>query len=120
MSAERVSLAPYTMALVRALAAGLVLAQPLGLLMGPVFGAHGLVGAYALAVFLSLALVFFAYPRTCLWGLAALVAGLAAFAAWWHALGGSPSLPRLSGFAVLAVLGAGEWLTARLRRPSTP
>jgi hypothetical protein len=120
VSAGRFSLAPYTMALVRALAGWLILARPLALLAGPAFAAYGTLPRYALAVLLGAGLLAFAYPKSCLWGLLALLAGLAAFALWWRALGGAPGLPGPSAFAVLAVLGAGEWLTRRLARPSTP
>ena len=107
----------WVMALVRLGAGWLIIARPLALLVSqPSPIAAGVVAPVrlALAAALGVGLTAFAWPRSCLYGLALLLAGLAVFEALGHQLG-LPANPRtLTAVAILAVLGAGEWLTRRM------
>ena len=89
----------------------LLVAEP-----SPIGARLALPARLGLAAVLGLGLAVFAWPRTCLWGLAVLLAGLAAFELLARSLG-LPPTPRLaSAAAILAVLAAGEWLTRRVER----
>jgi len=115
----RVRLGTWVMALVRLGAGWLIAARPLVLLVAepsPIGARLALPARLGLAAVLGLGLAVFAWPRTCLWGLAVLLAGLAAFELLARSLG-LPPTPRLaSAAAILAVLAAGEWLTRRVER----
>lgn len=115
----RVRLGTWVMALVRLGAGWLIAARPLVLLIadGSPLGARvALPARLAIAAALGLGLAAFAWPRTCLWGLALLLAALAGFELLGRSLG-LPPTPRLaSAAAILAVLAAGEWLTRRVER----
>ena len=115
----RERLAPWLMALVRLIAGWLVIARPLALLAAGPPSALAAVPApvrLAVAALLAGGLAAFVWPRSCLYGLAALLAGLAA-AAWLAARAGvAAGAPLLTSAAILAVLALGEWLTRRLAR----
>ena len=115
----RVRFGTAVMALVRLGAGWLILARSLLLLVGeasPLGARVALPTRLVLAAVLGVGLLAFAWPRTCLWGLALLLAGLAAFELLSRSLG-LPPTPRLgSAAAILAVLGAGAWLTHRVER----
>jgi hypothetical protein len=115
----RVRLGTWVMALLRLGAGWLIVARPLVLLVaaGAPLGARvALPARLAIAAVLALGLALFAWPRTCLWGLAALLAGLATFELLGRSLGLPPTARLASAVAILAVLGAGEWLTRRVER----
>jgi hypothetical protein len=109
----------WVMALLRLGAGWLVVARALVLLAGvpsPLSASLAWPARFATAAALVLGLVAFAWPRSCLWGLALLGAGLAAFE-WLSRSVGLPPTPRLpSAAAILVVLAAGEWLTQRVER----
>jgi hypothetical protein len=109
----------WLMAVLRLGAGWLVIARALLLLVAPPSppgAALALPVRLAAAAALGIGLVAFAWPRTCLRGLALLLAGLAAVELLARAAG-LPPTPRLpSAVAILAVLAAGEWLTSRLAR----
>ena len=113
------------MALLRLGAGWLVVARALVLLVGapsPLSASLPWPARFATAAGLAVGLLAFAWPRSCLWGLALLAAGLAAFE-WLSRSAGLPPTPRLwSAAGILIVLAAGEWLTRRVerRRPMRP
>jgi hypothetical protein len=110
---------PWLMALVRLGAGWLVAAQPLALLLAePALFRLGAAGPVRLAAAaaLGLGIPVFAWPRSYGYGLALLLAGLAAFEWLWRGLGLPPTARLLSSVAVLAVLALGEWLTRRVGR----
>ena len=113
----RGGLASWLMPLVRLAAAWLVAARPLALCVAepsPLTSGVAAPARLALAAALGLGLVAFAWPRSYLYGLALLLAGLTAFEGLWRQLGLPPTPRLLSAVAILAVLAAGEWLTRRL------
>jgi hypothetical protein len=116
---RRARLGPWLMALVRLGAAWLVAVRPLAALVdGPSVSDASPAAPIrvALAGAFGLGLLAFAWPRTYLWGLALLLAALAAVE-WLSRQLGLPPSPRLpSSVAILAVLAAGEWLTRRIER----
>ena len=94
MTTARARLGRWLMALVRAFAAWLVLLRPLTLLLSAQSPLAGLVAAparLAIAALLAVGLFAFVWPRSCLWGFALLLAGLAALEGVWLAHG-LPSL----------------------------
>lgn len=113
----RARLGPWVMALVRLGAGWLIVARPLAQLVAersPIAAGVAAPGRLLLAAGLGLGLAAFAWPRSYLYGLALLLAGLAAFAALARHLGLPPTPRALSAVAILAVLAAGEWLTRRV------
>ncbi len=107
----------WVMALVRLCAGWLIVAPPLALLVAqPSLIAASIAAPVrlALAAALGLGLAAFAWPRSYLYGLALLLAGLAAFGLLARQLGLQPTPRALTAVAILAVLAAGEWLTRRV------
>ena len=113
-AAPRARLGHWVMALVRLGVGWLIVARPLAVLVtqpSPIAAGVAAPVRVALAAALGVGLAAFAWPRSCLYGLALLLAGLAAFEALGHQLG-LPTTPRaLTAVVILAVLAAGEWLT---------
>jgi hypothetical protein len=113
----RARIGHWVMALVRLGAGWLIIARPLTLLVtepSPIAAGVAPLLRLALAAVLGVGLATFAWPRSCLYGLAMLLAGLAAFEVLGHQLGMPPTPRTLTAIAILAVLAAGEWLTRRV------
>jgi hypothetical protein len=113
----RALLGHWVMGLVRLGAGWLVVARPLALLVtepSPIAAGVALHVRLVLAAALGVGLTTFAWPRSCQYGLALLLAALAAFEALRHHLGMPPTPRVLTAIAILAVLAAGEWLTRRV------
>ncbi len=109
----------WLMALLRLGAGWLIIARAVVLLLtppSPLASSLSLPLRIATLSALGAGLLGFAWPRSCLWGLALLGAALGAFELLARSLG-LPPTPRLpSAIAILAVLAAGEWLTRRVQR----
>jgi hypothetical protein len=113
----RARMGHWVMALVRLGAGWLIVARPLTLLVtepSPIAAGVAPPARLALAAALGVGLAAFAWPRSCLYGLAMLLAGLAAFELLGRRLGLPPTARTLTAVAILAVLAAGEWLTRRI------
>jgi len=114
----RERLMPWVMAAVRLGAGWLLCAgtlRSIGTPGAPLLAPAGPLAAAALALLMLLALLAFAWPRSCLYGAAALAASLAAANWLWRAAGLEPP-PLATALAVVGVLALGEWLNRRVQR----
>ena len=106
------------MALVRLAVGWLLVEGPITVLVlrpGFISAAIGAGPRLGVAALLGAGLAAFAWPRSCPYGFALLVAGLFGFEAIWHRLGLPPGSNALWSTLILAVLAGGELLTRRLR-----
>jgi len=75
----------------------------------------GPLARYADAAALLGGLALFAWPPTCRWGFALLLAGIAGFELLWRHTGFVHGRSPLWAVAILTVLALGEWLSRRVR-----
>ncbi len=119
LPAWRQKVMPWIMALVRLGASWIVIQGPLMALLQKDSFLRMLAGAPlrgTIALLYIVGLVLFAWPATCFYGFAAMLAALGGFEWLWARTGISSGLLPLWSGAVFAVLAAGEWLTRRVQR----
>ena len=119
LPAWRQKVMPWIMGLVRLGVGWLVTQAPLMTLVQKDSFLRVLAGMplrYAIAAIYIVGLACFAWPATCFYGFATLLAAVGAFEWLWARTGISSGLLPVWTVAVLTVLAAGEWLTRRVQR----